>query len=77
MTDYITRTTKITILPKGEPIFSELATHISIEDEAAGEYIVVEQQNGKFSIEPDEWPEIKKAIELMLKNIKDNEKGNK
>jgi hypothetical protein len=73
MTDYITRTTKITILPKGEPIFSERATHISIEDEAAGEFVAIEQtQIGKIHIDITEWPEIKKAIDAMVKNIKDN-----
>lgn len=32
---YETRITRLTVLPKGEPLFAETATHIQIEDEAA------------------------------------------
>ena len=41
---YTSRITQITVLPVGEPIFSERATVISIDDEAAGEFITVKQQ---------------------------------
>ena len=34
----------MTVLPVGEPTFSEKATVISIDDESGGEYIVVRQQ---------------------------------
>ncbi len=68
---YETRITRMTVLPKGEPLFSEKATHIQIEDEAAGEFISIEQHNdgstlGKIVIDPDEWPAIRDAVERLL-----------
>ncbi len=62
---------RLTVLPVGEPLFSETATHISIEDEAAGEFIAIEQHNdgsalGKIVIDPDEWPAIRDAVQKLL-----------
>jgi len=70
--NYITRTLKICILPENEPIFSEMATEIEIEDEAAGEYVKVTQNGGSVEsgksilITSEEWPQIKAGIEQML-----------
>lgn len=79
MKPYIERITKITILPEGEPIFSEMATHIEVEDEAAGEYLIVSQDVGhvdrkpnSISISPDEWPKIKAAIDKMMKSLRED-----
>lgn len=75
--DYIIRTTQLTIAPVGEPIFSEQATQLTIEDESAGEYLVVTQQSGKedgrVRIYPEEWPSIKMAVEILLDVIKKGE----
>ena len=68
---YLTRATKVTISPEKEPIFSELSTHISIEDEAAGEFIKVEQvDNGFITIDREEWPIIKAEIDKIVKALK-------
>lgn len=54
-----TRITSLIVLPEGEPIFSERATIVRIEDEAGGEYIVVSQDSipgrGNVAINPEEW----------------------
>jgi hypothetical protein len=64
------RITKITILPQGEPIFSEQATHVEIEDEAGGEFITVSQPNGgKIGIEYGEWLELRTVIGKMFREI--------
>jgi len=66
----ITRVTKLTITPDGEPLFSEHATDVLIDDIAAGEFVVVEQRAdgmGKIAIDPDEWPMIRAAINRMVK----------
>ena len=75
---YTSRITQITVLPVGDPIFSEGATVISIVDQAAGEYIKVMQQadttiemNQTVIFEPDEWEEVKGVIDQMFKDIKD------
>jgi hypothetical protein len=41
-----TRIKTIVVAPIGEPMFSEKATEISIEDEGDGEYIVISQCHG-------------------------------
>ena len=67
---YETRTTKVTIVPKGQPIFNQEATEVEIVDEAAGEYVEVrqcsDQYDGKIGITVEEWPTIRKAIDDML-----------
>ncbi len=72
-----TRITQLTVLPEGEPIFSEQATHIRIIDEAAGEFVEIEQMNDqegkKLWIEPYDWTHIKKAVDKLFAEIKNNE----
>lgn len=78
---YITRVTRLTIAPEKEPIFSEMATHVEIEDEAAGEYISISQdngstENGKIRIDSDEWPAIELAVESLIRELrKDGKDG--
>jgi hypothetical protein len=67
--DYETRVTKLTVAPKGKPIFDESATDIYLEDEAGGEFVIVEQYNegyGKVAIDVYEWPTIRAAIKKMI-----------
>ena len=45
-----TRITSLIVLPEGEPIYSERATIVRIEDEAGGEYIVVSQDSIRVSV---------------------------
>lgn len=78
--DYIIRATRLSVLPPKEPIFSERCTHITIEDEAAGEFLSIEQQSGSTDVQPEkiqidahEWPTLKKAIEQMFAEIKTHE----
>jgi len=75
---YTSRITQMTVLPAGEPIFSEKATVITIEDMAGGEYIQVKQQvdissdtSQTVAFDPEEWEEIKGVIDQMFKDIKD------
>jgi hypothetical protein len=75
---YTSRITQITALPVGEPIFSERATVISIDDEAAGEFITVKQQmdyssqmDQTVTFDPEEWDEVKGVVDQMFKDIKD------
>jgi hypothetical protein len=68
---YETRITKVTVVPKGEPLYHEGATEIKIVDDAAGEYLEVSQcsdhNEGKILIDSVEWPVLKKAINKMIK----------
>jgi hypothetical protein len=75
---YTSRITQITILPVGEPIFSEGATVVSLDDESGGEFITIKQQmdyssekDQTVAFDPDEWEEVKGVIDQMFKDIKD------
>jgi hypothetical protein len=68
----------MTVLPVGEPIFSERATVITIEDEAAGEYLRITQQNcsdklieQSITFDSEEWEGVKGVVDQMFKDIKD------
>ena len=70
MTEYVTRTKTLIVLPDGEPIFSERATEIYIEDDAGGEYVVIDQsgnerENG-VAVWRSDWPAIRDAVEKLL-----------
>jgi hypothetical protein len=65
----ITRTLK-TMVSRDSLVFGETTTYIEICDEAAGEYLEVSQScHGKIMIDPDEWPYIRKAIDVMMDEI--------
>ena len=71
MKPMIKRLTQLTVLPEDEPIFSEMATQITIEDEATGEYVKVKQmwdssENGTIAIRPEDWPILRDAIDDMV-----------
>ena len=61
----------VIVKPEGEPLYSEQATTVRIDDEAAGPFVIVEQHGrvdlGKIMIEPNEWPTLRKAIDQMMK----------
>jgi hypothetical protein len=63
---YESRVTAVAVNKPFEPIFSETATKIEIDDEAAGEYLNVIQYNGCIKITPEEWPEIRSQIDKMI-----------
>ena len=73
---YAVRVTRLSVLPPKEPLFSEQCTHITIVDEAAGEYLEIEQQSGSVDVKaqtikvtPEEWPALKQAAETLLAEI--------
>jgi len=72
---YITRVTQMVILPEDQPLFSEMATEVRIVDESGGEYVEVEQHGrtdiGKICINPEEWPNLKRAIDTMIAECKE------
>lgn len=79
--ELIIRVTRLSVLPPGEPIFSERCTNISIVDEASGEYLEIEQQldcpevkEQTLFLSPEDWPVLKSAIEQMLEEIQKHER---
>lgn len=74
---YETRTLKVGVCRKGEPIFHHSMTEIEIMDEAAGEFIKVSQCHddnvGSILIDKTEWPTLKAAIDKMLNECRNYE----
>jgi hypothetical protein len=65
------RVTQITIVPEGEPIFCDLGYTVKLDDEAAGEFVVIEDHSddeGSIAINPQDWPALRRAINRMVKN---------
>lgn len=71
MKPMIQRYTRLTVLPEGDQIYSDMATHISIEDNASCEYVRLTQysdnvDNGEININPEEWTMIRNAVDTMV-----------
>jgi hypothetical protein len=70
-----TRTVRVSVAPKGEPLFHNGVTNIEITDEASGEFLEVSQCNdnnsGKILIDPYEWPALRAAIDKMIKECRE------
>jgi len=63
------RVTQYTIAPEGEPIFHERAYQLTIDDQAAGEYVVVramDEDGGKLEIDPADWPALRDTIDKLI-----------
>lgn len=68
----IIRPTQLTVVPEGEPIFSERAFVVQIEDEAGGEFLSIQCHddqcaNGQIRLDPDDWESLREAIDQMVK----------
>ena len=66
---------RITVKPKKEPIFSEMATHVELEDDAAGCFVQLRQETDAgtmvIKIDTQEWATIKLAIEELIDECDD------
>lgn len=76
---YETRVTRLTVVPQGEPIYGELATHVEIVDEAAGEFVEISKTTlvGRevVGIDPVEWPALRDAIQKMISECRSKEQS--
>ena len=61
-----TKIYSLIIKPDNEPIFSEQATTIGVDDEGGGIYYTIEQNDKKISFDGKEWPHIKQAVEQLI-----------
>jgi len=61
----------VIVLPDSETIFHEQATRIEIDDQGAGEYVVIRQyEGGKITVDPAEWPLLRAAINRMVRQCR-------
>ena len=67
--------TQVVVVNEGEAIYHESATTVSIDDEAAGEFVIVSQGDehavNKIKIDTHEWPHIRRAINKMIKRCRE------
>lgn len=66
MIKYIVLSTQLTIVPTGQTLNDERATRVALEDDGAGIFVTVSQDDGAVRIDPDEWPALRDAIERMM-----------
>lgn len=68
-----TRTTRFHLTP--DTIFHECAFSIEIDDEGGGEFLVIRSctERGSLSVDVDEWPALRDAIDFMSKNVRAEE----
>lgn len=75
MTTYEKRLTAFSVGPPDEPLFSEMATTVRIDDESGGEFVAVEQHGrtdvGKICINPEEWPVLRETIDELITLCRD------
>lgn len=69
--EYETRTIKILVGVKGEPLYNEMGYMIEVTDEGGGEFIEVysttgESGEGNLRIDKQSWPALRDAIDNML-----------
>lgn len=74
-----TQTIKTIIVhPEGEPLFDESATHVSIDDEGGGNYLIFTQfpddpEPGQIRLDPDELEQVYFAAQQLLTQHKNND----
>ena len=76
-----TRIKSLILTPPGDPIFSERAIEVSIDDEAAGEFVKIHQEidgkKGVIGVDHEEWPALKDAVERIFGEIEKRKGGGK
>ena len=70
------RITRLHLVPDGQPIFSEMAYSVEIDDEAAGEFVTLTSLEescspGQVRIDPSDWPALRDAIDRMIGECKE------
>jgi hypothetical protein len=74
-----TQTIKTIIVhPKGEPLFDESATHVSIDDEGGGHYLILTQfpddpEPGQIKLDFDELEAVYSAAKQLLNQHNNND----
>ena len=67
--------TAVTVLPHNAPIYSERATTIRLDDEAAGLFVVLEQSPSdkgtqRIALDVEEWPHIQRAVQSLIETCR-------
>ena len=73
--EYEERVLSKIVCKKGDPIFAEGVTTVTIEDIASGEFIVMSQSGdefmGRLAFDEEEWEQVKRTVDSMFKECRD------
>lgn len=74
------RVTRLAVGPEKKALFDYEVMTVEIDDEAAGEYVVVSQctdstanYNERIAFNPEEWPALRMAIDFMVSQCRNYE----
>jgi len=72
---YVSRVNSIVVAPRGATISDMMATKVAIDNTIGYEFVIVTQEKDSVthcvSMDPEEWPYIKDAIEKILASIEE------
>ena len=63
------RITAMELAPEDENFLHERAFTVSLRDEGAGEYVMIEQVDGKLAVEAHEWESLVEVVSEMVERI--------
>jgi len=72
------RVVKMCVCRENSPMYAEEVLFVEVEDEAAGEFVVVRSNlpdDGKISFNPETWPALRSAIDKLVKNCRPERGG--
>ena len=67
------RTTRIHLTT--DSILHDRAFSVEIADEGGGEFVIIQSESGELAIDPEEWPTLREAIDMIFSNILKEEQG--
>lgn len=73
--EYEARVTQMTVARTDTPTFDSSAVTITVEDNGAGEFVVLKHTatGDNIGIEPEYWPVLREAINTMIQNCRAGE----
>ena len=71
--EYKTTITQVTIHKADDsPVFGESATRIKLEDESCGAYLIIEQDGGSITLDPEELDLIVVEAKKLMAQFNEN-----
>ena len=65
--EYEMKTYSIIVKPVGDPMYSECATVVGVDDEDAGVFLTLTQDDKTLTFDCEEWVVIQRAVHKLMK----------
>ena len=67
MTKFATTTLKVAVHREDvNPVFGEGVTYVSVDDEAGGPFLVIEQEDGSIRLDYEEFVAVAEAVKTLM-----------